>query len=182
MKNPLIMKKVQTEIRALARNKDLIDEDDIEKLPYFRAVVKESFRLFPPGPLLVPRETIQKCRIYGYEIEPQTLVFFNAWAIGRDPKIWENPNEFLPERFLESEIDVKGKNPEVIPFGIGRRQCPGMALGLAKVELALANLLCRFDWELPNGIKEDDIDLDELPGMTTHKKNPLCLVAKLVYG
>ncbi|KAL7145680.1 hypothetical protein ABFS83_07G103100 [Erythranthe nasuta] len=182
---PLIMKKVQGEIRQYllrGRKKDFVDEDDIAKVPYFRAVMKESFRLYPPGPLLVPRETIKKCRLYGYEIEAGTLVYFNAWAIGRDPAVWKNPNEFFPERFLENDIDVKGRNPEVIPFGIGRRQCPGMSLGLAKVELALANLLYKFDWELPPGMKEDDINFDELPGMTMHKKNALCLVAKVVHG
>ncbi|EYU29507.1 hypothetical protein ABFS82_04G164800 [Erythranthe guttata] len=181
IKNPLIMKKVQTEVRQLATidNKDLLDEDDISNLPYLRAVIKETFRLYPPAPLLSPRETIQKCRINGYEIEPGTLVYLNAWAIGRDPQTWENPNEFLPERFLKCDIDLKGKDPELIPFGIGRRRCPGISIGVAKIEIALANLLRSFDWELPVGMKEEDIDFDVLPGMTMHKKNALCVVAKL---
>ncbi|KAL7145420.1 hypothetical protein ABFS83_07G082800 [Erythranthe nasuta] len=161
---PLIMKKVQGEIRKYllrGRKKDFVDEDDIAKLPYFRAVMKESFRLYPPGPLLVPRETIKKCCIYGYEIEAGTLVYFNAWAIGKDPAVWRNPNEFFPERFLENDIDVRGRNPGGFPFGIGRRQCPGMSLRFAK---------------------EGHIDFNELPGMTMHKKNALCLVAKVVHG
>ncbi|PIN22644.1 hypothetical protein CDL12_04628 [Handroanthus impetiginosus] len=182
MKNPMIMKKLQAEIRQLGPNKDMINEEETAKLPYLKAVIKETFRLYPPAPLVVPRETIQKCTLNGYEIQPGTLVYFNAWAIARDPEFWENPNEFLPERFLESDVDVRGQDPEVIPFGIGRRGCPGIAIGMAEVELALANLLYRFDWELPHEMQPEDIDFDVLPGMTMHKKNPLCLIAKVVHS
>ncbi|KAK6153345.1 hypothetical protein DH2020_012984 [Rehmannia glutinosa] len=163
LKNPTIMKKVQAEIRQLGK-KDLISENEISNLPYLRAVVKETLRLYPPAPLLVPRETLAKCTINGYEIEPKTLVHINAWAIGRDPEFWEKPNEFLPQRFLESDIDIRGHDPAVIPFGIGRRGCPGTVMGMAATELALANLLHTFDWELPPGMKEEDIDFDVLPG------------------
>ncbi|KAI3464030.1 hypothetical protein Pfo_020693, partial [Paulownia fortunei] len=178
IKNPLIMKKAQAEIRQLAGKKDLIDGDDIAGLPYLRAVIKETLRLYPPAPLLAPRETIQKLTINGYDIQPGTLVYFHAWAIARDPEIWKNPDEFFPERFLESDVDVRGRDPELIPFGIGRRGCPGMSTGLATMELALANLLYKFDWEVPPGMKPEDVDFDGLPGMTIHKKNALCLVAK----
>ncbi|KAL0385016.1 UNVERIFIED_CONTAM: cytochrome [Sesamum radiatum] len=179
MKNPSVRKKAQAEIRQqLAGKKELIDEDDIVKLPYLRAVIKETFRLYPPAPLLAPRETIEKCSINCYEIQRGTLVYINAWAIARDPKIWKNPDEFIPERFLDSEIDVRGHHTEVIPFGIGRRGCPAMLMGMAEVELGLANLLYSFDWKLPPAMKEEDVDFDGLPGLTMHKKSALCVVAK----
>ncbi|KAL0385021.1 UNVERIFIED_CONTAM: cytochrome [Sesamum radiatum] len=179
MKNPIPMKKVQAEIRNLEK-KDLIDENDIASLPYLRAVIKEVFRLFPPAPLLAPRETLQECTLNGYKIQPKTLVYINAWAIGRDPEVWKDADEFVPERFLDSEVDLKGHDPELIPFGIGRRGCPGMMMGMVMTEVALANLLYAFDWELPPEMKEKDLNFDVLPGITMHKKNALCLVAKPV--
>ncbi|PIN21004.1 Cytochrome P450 CYP2 subfamily [Handroanthus impetiginosus] len=178
VKKPNILKKVQEEIRSLIGKKGRVYEDDIDKLPYLKAVVKESLRLHPPTPLALPRLTTKPCNIDGYEIEPDTLVFVNVWAIGRDPDYWENPNEFLPERFLNSSIDFKGQDFGFLTFGSGRRRCPGMSLGIKEVEVALANLLYMFDWELPRGMSEEDIDTDSLPGLTTQKKNALCLVPK----
>ncbi|KAL2533433.1 Cytochrome [Abeliophyllum distichum] len=178
IKTPNAMKKVQAEIRDEVGNKGRVHEDDLEKLPYLKAVIKESFRLHPPAPLLLPRETMKSCIIEGYEIQPKTLVYINAWAIARDPQHWENPMEFCPERFLNSVVDFKGQDFMLIPFGSGRRSCPGMSLGLATVELALANLLYSFDWELPLGMKAEDIDTDVLPGITMHKKNALRLVPR----
>ncbi|TXG52102.1 hypothetical protein EZV62_021271 [Acer yangbiense] len=106
------------------------------------------------------------------------MVFVNTWAIGRDPEAWENSDEFYPERFIGSSIDMRGKNFELIPFGAGRRSCPGILMGIATVKLALANLLYKYDWEMPNGMKNEDLDLDALPGLIMHKKNDLCLVPK----
>ncbi|KAG6410323.1 hypothetical protein SASPL_128381 [Salvia splendens] len=171
MKKPSVMKKLQEEIRRLAGKKDMIDKQDIEKLPYLRAVIKEALRLYPPGPLSVPRETTDKCTVNGYEIEGGTMVYINVWAIGRDPAAWENADEFLPERFLE------GQNPELISFGFGRRGCPGMGMAMAEVELAMANFVYKFNWELPVGMKEEDIDFECKHGAALHKKNDLCLVA-----
>lgn len=179
MQNPTQMKKVQEEIRKTIGKKGHVDEDDLQELVYLKAVIKETMRLFPPAPLLVPRETIDSCVIEGYEIQPKTLVYVNAWAIGRDPEAWENPEEFLPERFLGNPIDFKGQDFELIPFGAGRRGCPAIAMGAATTELTLANLLYSFDWELPDGKKQKDIDTDVKPGITMHKKNALCLVAKV---
>ncbi|EOY19787.1 Cytochrome P450 [Theobroma cacao] len=180
LKNPRSMKKVQEEVRNLIGNNDFVNEDDIQDLPYLKAVIKETFRLQPIAPLLLPRETIRKCDIDGYEIPAQTLVFVNAWAIGKDPEAWENPNEFYPERFIGSSIDYKGLDFELIPFGAGRRGCPGIHMGIATVELALANLLCKFDWEMPAGMNKDDLDFDVIPGLAMHKKNALCLVARKI--
>lgn len=174
-------RKLQQGIRELVGKKGRVYEDDIQNLPYLRAVIKETLKLYPPAPL-IPRETMEKCIIDGYEIKQNTPVSINAWAIGRDPECWENPDEFIPERFCDVNnngiVDYKSGEFEMIPFGGGRRGCPGISLGVATVELALANLLYAFDWELPYGMVKEDIDIDTLPGMTMHKKNPLCLVAK----
>ncbi|KAJ4724516.1 putative Cytochrome P450 [Melia azedarach] len=178
MKNPRVMKKAQEEIRATIGNRSFINEDDIQKLVYLKAVVKEVLRLQPIAPLLIPRQTYEKCFIGEYEIPAKTIVFVNAMAIGRDPEAWDNPEEFYPERFTGSSIDLKGQHFELIPFGAGRRICPGMHMGMAVVELSLANLLYRFDWEMPVGMKEEDLDFECLPGIAMHKKNPLLLMAK----
>ncbi|KAH6816157.1 hypothetical protein C2S51_020977 [Perilla frutescens var. frutescens] len=177
MKNPSAMKKVQEEIRSLVGNKRSVDEDDIEKLPYLKAVVKETLRLYPPVPF-TPKETTEACIIDGYEIDAKTFVLVNTWAIGRDPEYWENPDEFLPERFLNTSFDFKGQDFGFIPFGSGRRICPGAPLAIANMEMALAKLLYFFNWEIPNGMTKEDIDTDSSAGIILHKKNPLHLRVK----
>ncbi|XP_074364577.1 strychnine-11-hydroxylase-like [Apium graveolens] len=179
MKNPTTMKKAQQEVRDLFGNKGFVDEHDVQKLVYVKAVVKESMRLHPPVPLLL-RETIDKCVISGYKIEAKTRVYVNTYAIGRDPEAWEDPDEFSPERFMNCNIDIRGQDHELMPFGTGRRICPGISMGLATTELVLANLLYSFNWEFPAGITSEDIDMDTLPGTTIHKKTPLCLVPKFI--
>ncbi|KAH6755743.1 hypothetical protein C2S53_010005 [Perilla frutescens var. hirtella] len=183
MKAPAMMKKVQEEIRNVVGNKGKVDDDDLPKLPYLKAIINETFRLYSPVPMLAPRETTAKCNLNGYEIPPKTTVYVNVWAIARDPEYWTfSPEEFLPERFMGSDIDmidVKGQDFGAIPFGSGRRICPGMFMGLANVELAVANLLYSFDWEMPPGIGIDQLDTDALPGLIMHKKNPLLLQPKL---
>ncbi|KAH6788356.1 hypothetical protein C2S51_003362 [Perilla frutescens var. frutescens] len=178
IKAPNVMKKLQEEIRNLIGEKGKVDEDDLPKLPYLKAVISEVFRLYPVAPLLIPRETMDRCVVDGYEIQPKTVVYVSAWAVGRDPEYWENPNEFVPERFLNSNIDIKGQDFGLIPFGSGRRICPGMLMGLAIVELGLANMLYSFDWELPNGIRAENVDTDPAPGIAVQKKNPLVLLPK----
>ncbi|KAK6142323.1 hypothetical protein DH2020_022671 [Rehmannia glutinosa] len=176
MLNPTIMNKAQTEIKQLIGNKGTVDEDDIKKLPYLKAVVLESLRLYPPAPLIFRTQiSNQHCTIDGYKIEPGTSVFINGWAMARDPETWKDPDEFRPERFTNSSWD--GGVFEMIPFGGGRRGCPGMGMGLISTELALANLLYSFDWALPSNGDNDGVDTEALPGLTMHKKNPLVLVA-----
>ncbi|XP_057743961.1 cytochrome P450 83B1-like [Arachis stenosperma] len=177
IKNPRVMKKVQDEIRNFGGQKDFLEEEDIQKCIYFKAVMKETLRLHVPVPL-VPKETNKTCIIQGYKIPSKTIVYVNAWAIHRDPEAWKDPYEFYPERFLGSDIDFLGQHFEMIPFGAGRRICPGMHMGLASLDLILANLLYSFDWGLPEGMKKEDIDTQVLPGLTQHKKNPLYLIAK----
>ncbi|KAF5792580.1 putative cytochrome P450 [Helianthus annuus] len=177
MKNPNVMKKAQEEVRNVIGKKCMIDEDDLPKLTYLKAVINETMRLYPSAPLLVPRETMKDTILHGYKIKQKTIVYVNAFAIGRDPKYWDRPEDFYPERFLGSDIDFKGNDFELIPFGAGRRICPGMLMGVLMVELLLANLLYLFDWGLQHGMQKDDIDLDAMPGVAIHKKNELCLLA-----
>ncbi|KAM7514083.1 hypothetical protein LguiA_003666 [Lonicera macranthoides] len=180
MKNPTVMYKAQEEVRKLIGKKGRVDEDDLQNLTYLKMVVKEAMRLHPPVPLLVPRVAMQRCVIDSFEIQPKTMVYVNAYAVGRDPECWKDPLKFFPERFMGTTIDYKGQDFELIPFGAGRRACPGISMGSTTVELILSNLLYSFDWELPPGIKKEDIDTNPLPGITVHKKIPLCLVAKKI--
>jgi len=179
IKNQRVMKKVQEEIRGSRVKKDFLDGEDIKNFVYLKAVIKETLRLYLPAPLLLPRETREKCIVGGYHIPAKTILYVNAWSIHRDSEIWKDPEEFYPERFLESSINFLGHDFELIPFGAGRRICPGMSMAVASLELTLANLLYSFDWELPHGLVKEDIDTEMLPGVTQHKKNHLCLVAKV---
>lgn len=173
VKNPQVMKKLQHEIRSSIKE-DQVKENDLEKLQYLKLVVKEVLRLHPPAPLLLPRETMSHFKVQGYDIDPKAHLHVNVWAIGRDPNYWTNPEEFLPERFMGSNVDYKGQNFEFLPFGAGRRICPGMNMGIVTMELALANLLLHFNWKLPNGVKE--VDMEEDAGLTVAKKSPLKLI------
>ncbi|KDP26674.1 hypothetical protein JCGZ_17832 [Jatropha curcas] len=177
-RNPSVMKKAQDEVRNVVGKKGRITEGDLDQLEYLKMVIKETFRLHPAAPLLLPRETISHFKINGYDIYPKTLIQVNAWAIGRDPKYWKDPEQFFPERFADSDIDFKGQNFEFLPFGAGRRICPGIHMATITVEIVLANLLYCFDWKLPDGMKREDIDMEEQPGisLTVSKKTPLNLL------
>ncbi|PKU81695.1 cytochrome P450 71A1-like [Dendrobium catenatum] len=180
IKNPKSMRKAQEEVRRVAKDKGKVEDADLQYLPYLHNVVKETLRLHPPGPLLLPHECIIDTKINGYDILTKTRVFINAWAIGRDAKVWsEEPEAFRPERFekMRDGVDFKGHHFEFIPFGAGRRICPGMMLGVVAVELALANVLNGFDWELPCGMRCEEMDLSEGFRMVSHKKVPLTVVA-----
>ncbi|KAJ7946409.1 Cytochrome P450 [Quillaja saponaria] len=171
MKSPRVMKKAQAEIRQALEGKKEIHETDLAELHYLNSVIKETFRLHPPAPLLLPRENrSESCKIDGYEIPIKTKVIVNAWAIGRDPKYWHDAESFIPERFSDNTIDFKGTNFEFIPFGAGRRMCPGISFGLADNELPLASLLYYFNWELPNKMKPEDLNMTEAFGATAGRK------------
>ena len=176
--NPEAMEKAQAEVRRIVGERRVILENDLPQLNYMKAIIKETFRLHPPAPVLVPRESMEHVTINGYDIPPKTRIYVNAWAIGRDPETWEEPEKFKPERFIGSNIDFKGKDFELIPFGAGRRICPAMTFGIASVELALAQLLHSFDWELPPGITAKDLDMTEVFGITMHRKEGLVVLAK----
>lgn len=153
-----------------------VDESRIDELKYIQAIVKETLRLHPSAPLLVPRECREKCNINGYEIPAKARIFVNAWAIGRDPKYWNEAEKFSPERFLDSTVDFKGNDFEYIPFGAGRRICPGISFALPNILLPLAQLLFHFDWKLPGEMLLEDLDMEECMGLTVRRKNELNLI------
>ncbi|XP_072991440.1 indole-2-monooxygenase-like [Typha latifolia] len=178
VKNPVAMKKLQEEVRSTANRKEMVKEEDLVKMSYLKAVVKEVLRLHPAVPLLLPRESMEDCQIKEYQIPKRTRVVINAWAIHRDSKFWEAAEEFHPERFIGSSVDYKGNDFQFIPFGAGRRICPGISFALSTVELMLANLVYSFDWELPRGVVREKMDTTETAGVTVHMKKNLYLVPK----
>jgi cytochrome P450 len=130
--NPDVMEKATQEIDSVTRKSRLIQEHDLPNLPYLRAILKETLRLHPTVPL-VPRESTENCNVCGFEIPAKSLLYVNLWSMARDPKLWKNPNEFKPERFMNEEnnkLDVRGQNFQLMPFGTGRRTCPGVSLAL----------------------------------------------------
>ncbi|EOA40169.1 hypothetical protein CARUB_v10008885mg [Capsella rubella] len=176
LRNPKTMTKVQDEINHVIGENGEFQESNISKMPYLQAVIKETFRLHPAAPFLLPRKADTNVEILGLSILKDSQVFVNVWAIGRDPNLWENPTQFEPERFIGKEIDVKGTDYELTPFGAGRRICPGLSLASKIVPLMLGSLLCAFEWKLPNGSGSEDLDMEESFGITVHKTNPLLAV------
>ncbi|KAL8154161.1 hypothetical protein V2J09_011921 [Rumex salicifolius] len=179
MRNPKSMKTLQDEIRRTIGSSSAIIDDDLDKMKYLKATIKEAMRLHPPVPLLPPRESVQDVDFDGYSIPVGTQVITNAWAIQRDPTQWSNPNEFQPERFLDSKVDYKGQDFGLIPFGAGRRGCPGISFAIATIELALASLLWKFDWSLPRGVNPESLNIKEISALTIHMENPLIIVPTL---
>ena len=181
MRNPAVMKKLQGQIREAFRGKAVVTEADLQlqqqagNLRYLKLVIKEALRLHPPAPLLVPRESIEACELDGYTIPAKSRVIINAFAIGRDPRYWDDAEEFKPERFEEGTVDFTGSSYEFLPFGSGRRMCPGFNYGLASMELALVAMLYHFDWSLPEGVQE--VDMEEAPGLGVRRRSPLMLCA-----
>ncbi|KAL5226810.1 hypothetical protein ABZP36_015075 [Zizania latifolia] len=177
MMNPRVMKRLQAEIREAFPTEQMISEADLRwgDLKYLKLVIKETLRLHPPAPLLVPRESIDACEINGYMIPARARVMVNSWAISRDPRYWDDAEEFKPERFTDGNIDFLGSNYEYTPFGSGRRMCPGYNYGLASMELTLAQLLHSFNWGLPDGVTQ--VDMAEAPGLGVRRKTPLLLCA-----
>ncbi|KAL8197953.1 hypothetical protein R6Q57_030041 [Mikania cordata] len=176
LRNTRVMKELQQEARKIGRGRPMIPEEDVEKMPYLKAVFKEGLRLHVPVPLLVPRESTQDVKIFGYDIPSGTQVWINAWSIARDPSIWEEPDVFRPERFLNSPIDYIGSHFEFLPFGAGRRGCPGIKFAATINELVLANLVYKFEFALEG---EHSLDMSETDGMTAHKKYPILVKATL---
>nr|XP_009794009.1 PREDICTED: premnaspirodiene oxygenase-like [Nicotiana sylvestris] len=177
MKNQSILAKAQAEVRKTFRGKETFDENNVEELKYLKLVIKETLRLHPPLPLLLPRECREETNINGYTIPLKTKVMINVWAIGRDPKYWDDAEIFKPERFEHNSMDFTGNNFEYLPFGSGRRNCPGISFGLANVYFPLAQLLYHFDWKLPTETNPSDLDLTESAGATCSRKSNLYLIA-----
>ncbi|XP_027341752.1 cytochrome P450 71D9-like [Abrus precatorius] len=182
VKNPSVMEKAQAEVRRVYNEKGYVDEQILHELKYLRSVIKETLRLHPPVPLLLPRECYERCEINGYEIPAKSKVIVNAWSICRDPNYWNEAEKFYPERFLDSSIDYKGADFQFIPFGAGRRMCPGTTFAIANVEILLANLLFYFDWKMPNGNKPEELDMSESIGLSVRRKHDLYLIPNMYHS
>ncbi|KAM3237234.1 cytochrome 82A3 [Capsicum annuum] len=166
------LKKAQDELDTHVGKNRWVQESDIKNLVYLQAIVNESMCLYPPTPILLPHESIEDCVVSGYDIPKGTRLFVNMWKFHHDPNIWPNPHEFKPERFLTThkDVNVRGNHFELIPFGTGRRMCPGTSLALQVVYYVLAVLLQRFDIKRPS---DEPIDMSESFGLTNLKASPL---------
>ncbi|KAK1358830.1 Geraniol 8-hydroxylase [Heracleum sosnowskyi] len=180
LRNSEILVKVKAELNQVIGKGKIIQEADISKLVYLQCIVKESMRLHPPVPFLIPRQVEREVQLCGYTVPKNSQVLVNAWAIGRDPKLWINPLSFQPERFMDSQVDINGHYYELIPFGAGRRICPGMSLAMRMVPVMVGSLINCFDWKLEGGILPEKLDMEEKFGITLAKLHPLRAVATLV--
>ncbi|KAL6656079.1 hypothetical protein ACP70R_006905 [Stipagrostis hirtigluma subsp. patula] len=178
LKKPEVFAKATEELDRVVGRERWVTEKDVPNLPYVDAIVKETMRLHPVAPLLVPRLAREDAAVGGYDIPAGTRVLVSVWSIGRDPELWDAPEEFQPERFLGSKIDVKGQDYELLPFGSGRRMCPGYSLGLKVIQVSLANLLHGFAWRLPDGVTAEELSMEEIFGLSTPRKFPLEAVAE----
>ncbi|XP_021845052.1 geraniol 8-hydroxylase-like [Spinacia oleracea] len=148
LRNPMVLRKLQEELDRVIGKGNTILESHISELPYLQAIVKETLRIHPTAPLLLPRIVEKNIEIDGFEFPKGAMLIVNAWAIGRDPHTWVNPDSFSPERFLGSELEVKSQFNQLYTFGAGKKSCPGMPLAIRMVSLVLGNLICWFDWKL----------------------------------
>jgi cytochrome P450 len=172
------MSKACDELSRALHSSENVEESEIIQLPYLQAVIKETFRLHPSIPLLLPRRAEVQTKIMGHTIPEGSRVFVNVWAMGRDEKTWPEPDKFLPERFLGVSTDLRGGGGfELIPFGGGRRICPGMPLAIRMVHLVLASLLSQFRWRLPDDVERNGVDMTEKFGVALTKAVPLCAIA-----
>ncbi|EXB38960.1 Flavonoid 3',5'-hydroxylase [Morus notabilis] len=179
LKQPNLMDKATEELDRVIGKTRWVSEKDIAQLPFLEAVIKETLRKHPVAVLLAPHLAIEDCNVNGYYIRKGTPVFVNAWSIARDPSVWDAPEEFRPERFLgkDKDFDIKGQRFEMLPFGSGRRMCPGYSLGMKMVSSTLANLLHGFSWKLGGSYqRNEDLDMDEAYGLATIRKFPLVAV------
>ncbi|KAL0296160.1 UNVERIFIED_CONTAM: Flavonoid 3'-monooxygenase [Sesamum radiatum] len=175
MRNPEVMEKAHKELSEVVGLNNIVEEFHIPKLVYLDAVIKESLRIHPTGPLLIPRTPSQSCTVGGYSIPKDSAVIINIWSIQRDPLAWNNQLEFIPERFLgdSEKWDFSENNFNYIPFGSGRRICAGLPLAERMLKYILASLLHSFDWQLP---KSERVDIKDKYGVVLRKKNPLVAI------
>ncbi|CAL9207208.1 unnamed protein product [Musa hybrid cultivar] len=179
MKSPEDMKRVQQDLAHVVGLDRKVHESDLDKLSFLKCVTKETLRLHPPIPLLL-HETAEDCEVAGYTVPARSRVMINVWAIGRDKSSWEDADAFRPSRFTPggcaASLDFKGNYFEFLPFGSGRRSCPGMQLGLHALELAVAQLLHCFTWTLPDGMKPSELDMGDVFGLTAPRAVRLAAV------
>uniref|UniRef100_A0A7N0U412 Cytochrome P450 n=1 Tax=Kalanchoe fedtschenkoi TaxID=63787 RepID=A0A7N0U412_KALFE len=161
VKNPRIMRKLQQEIRGVVGKKSNIHQSDLNQMEYLKCVIKETLRLHSPK--LVARQASEDVDVGVFRIPAKGVALVNVWAIHRDPDTWDRPLEYLPERFVDACYDYTGQDQKYFPFGLGRRICPGVQFAMFSIEYALANVLCWFDWELPDGMSAQDFDMSAMP-------------------
>ncbi|GMI72000.1 TRANSPARENT TESTA 7, CYTOCHROME P450 75B1 [Hibiscus trionum] len=173
MRHPQVTKKLRKELEDVVGTKRMVEESDLEKLEYLDMVIKESLRLHPVTVFLMRHAAREDCTVKGFHIPKDARIFVNVWAIGRDERVWADAEKFYPERFVGNDIDVRGQNFELIPFGSGRRGCPGMQLGLTVVRLVVAQLVHCFDWELPGNMLPTELDMSDDFGLVCPRAKPL---------
>ncbi|KAK1412895.1 hypothetical protein QVD17_34483 [Tagetes erecta] len=173
--HPNIMKKAVEEIDQVVGKNRLVQESDIPDLPYLQAIVKESLRLHPTAPMIL-RLSTQDCTVGGYHIPSNTTTLVNVWSLGRDPTVWERPLEFMPERFEGKPLDVRGQHFNLLPFGSGRRICPGTSLGLLMIHVTLGAMIQCFEWKAGEHGNLARVDMEEGVGITLPRANPLICV------
>ncbi|KAL9142532.1 hypothetical protein ABFS82_14G175700 [Erythranthe guttata] len=177
IKNPRVQHKAHEELDRVIGTQRIITELDFPNLPYLQYIAKEAMRLHPATPLMLPHRSNSNVKINGYDIPKGSNVHVNVWAIGRDPQVWKNALEFRPERFIEEDVDMKGHDFRLLPFGAGRRVCPGAQLGINLVTSMIGHLLHHFEWAPCEGVLADEIDMGENPGLVTYMRTPLKAVA-----
>lgn len=173
LSQPDALQKLRQEIDGNVGHDHLLKEADLPNVPYLGCVVKETLRLHPATPLLLPHLSSQECRVGGYCIPRGTILLVNAWAVHRDPHLWDEPEKFKPERFFEAAgMEMEREfGHRFLPFGIGRRACPGAAMALRTVSLALGAFVQCFEWEKP--LEDVEVDFGANLGVTLHKAKPL---------
>ena len=174
---PEVMKRIREELEQVVDLKNIVQESHLPKLRYLDAVIKETFRLHPPLPLLIGRSPSKPCKVGEYIVPKGSTIYMNAWAIHRDPKYWENPLEFNPNRFINpdgtTKFNYNGSNTNFVSFGSGRRICPGIPVGEKMLMYLLASLIHSFNWTLPN---PKEHDLSDKFGIILRKRNPLIAI------
>ncbi|KAL8529131.1 hypothetical protein ACS0TY_006552 [Phlomoides rotata] len=176
IRNPTVQLKLKQELNEKIEPGKRIQEKDILQLPYLTAVIKETMRLHPIAPFLLPHQAEQQVELQGFTIPKDTPIWVNFWSISRDPTYWDEPTRFIPERFLTSDMNFRGNDFSFTPFSAGRRICPGLNLATRMVSLLLATLLHGFDWKLPEGVTPDAMDMTDMFGITLKKAQPLSLI------
>ncbi|XP_068667803.1 xanthotoxin 5-hydroxylase CYP82C4-like [Aristolochia californica] len=176
MNNRQVLEKAHAELDLHVGRERVVEASDISKLVYLQSIIKETLRLYPPAPLLIPHRAREDCQVGGFRVPAGTTVMINIWNIQRDPRIFHNPLEFRPERFLEEnrDIDAMGHHFMLIPFGSGRRGCPGTNMAMRMMHIVLARLLQAFDWTLPSGCSQ--VNMTETEGIARGMEYPLELV------